>query len=84
VSIETFRRFELDSRAAAGDRCNLTSENWPPGRNLNRAENICILCSFLISVGIDTPQNTPSRMWLLPDVVGCSAEDSHERLHVIL
>jgi hypothetical protein len=32
----------------------------------------------------DTPKNTPSKRWLLLDVVGPAAEDSRERLHVIL
>jgi len=41
-----------------------------PGRNRNQIEKTGNLCDFRFWFGTDTPKNTPSKRWLLPDAVG--------------
>ena len=48
---------------------NLLIAHGSPGRNLNQGENTENLRDSVFG-RIDTPKNTPSKRWLLPDVVG--------------
>jgi hypothetical protein len=69
--VERFEFAVYEPSVTVGSGRNLFLQFGSPGRNLNHAEKTGNLLSFWFRLGIDTPSNTPSERWLLPDAVGC-------------